>query len=178
MRSRRKEGGGKFRFLGRPSAQRKHCGSQNTRCRPCAPFKIKWSRCMLRETSTASKNRERRPLFLPPEASGNETSHGFFLAKVDIKRGFQIETKNVTCALVAEQSRTRPASSGSTAALECVCMAEGLKKKPSKAEEKAGKRKKAQGAAAKKVKVRASRPADQPPLSGLLSFGFGGGHRL
>ena len=54
---------------------------------------------------------------------------------------FLLEKNKLTCALVAEPSRTRPARSGSTAALERVCMAEDLKK-GSKAKEKRGEAKK------------------------------------
>ena len=53
---------------------------------------------------------------------------------------FPVENiKTLTCALVAEQSRTSPARSGSSAALERVCMAEGFKT-GSKAKKKQGKR--------------------------------------
>ena len=44
-----------------------------------------------------------------------------FLHRRDLRRN-----KTLTCALIAEHSRTSPASSGSTAALDC--MAKGLKK--------------------------------------------------
>jgi hypothetical protein len=57
------------------------------------------------------------------EASGDTTSLVRFLRRRDFKRK---KNKTLACALVAEQSRTIPASSGSTAALNC--MAEGLKK--------------------------------------------------
>ena len=56
-------------------------------------------------------------------ASGDTTSLVRFLRRQDFKRK---KNKTLACALVAEQSRTIPASSGSTAALDC--MAEGLKK--------------------------------------------------
>ena len=67
----------------------------------------------------------------PPSSSraGDETSHAFDAASARTifpLPSFQVEkNKTLTCALVAEQSRTSPARSGSTATLDCVRMAEG-----------------------------------------------------
>ena len=67
----------------------------------------------------------------PPSSSraGDETSHAFDAAaarKIFLLLSFQVEkNKTLTCALVAEQSRTSPARSGSTVALDRVRMPEG-----------------------------------------------------
>ena len=82
--------------------------------------------------STASKSRDQNPRPLPPGprkrrhmASGSTAfaviPNDFLVA--EIPNG---KNKTLTCALVAEQSRTSPASSGSSAALDC--MADGSEK--------------------------------------------------
>ena len=59
------------------------------------------------------------------------------------------KNKTLTCALVAEQSRTSPASSGSTAALDR--MAEGLKKSSKRRERRNDKENKESGAAVQRT---------------------------
>ena len=46
----------------------------------------------------------------------------------DVETSSGKKQKTLTCALVTELRRTSPARSGSTATLDLVCMAEGLKK--------------------------------------------------
>ena len=85
--------------------------------------------------STTSKSRDQNPRPLPPGprkrrymASGSTASHSPPLWRNDflVAENSNGKNKTLTCALVAEQSRTSPASSGSTAALDC--MADGSKK--------------------------------------------------
>ena len=71
--------------------------------------------------STASKSSEQKPRPLPPEPRKRRhmvwrsDSGSRILRRRDFGRN-----KTLTCALVAEQSRTSPESSGSTAALDRV----------------------------------------------------------